>query len=280
MREKEREGEPSNKCRRNLLFLTPYGSTHRLSLILVLRSCCAFLGPSVDWAVANKEKRGFPFPQRGGASSPLASSGDLLPPVTGSSCSIPIPLGRSVNEMNSLFLGLPFVARGFGCILWSPLACFLVAWPEFVRSCEEDPSAIPSRCVLFPRFGHFRADGSLHISRKGGSFAPIDQLGNDIDIGFPCLISGWLSFFLHPCVSRGITGASISCRFRNEMLCFDTKILIFLCSTFYAVLGHQHVLECFCMSFFFLTPGVIFEWMFHRCHKKEIWIFLPEIGVS
>jgi hypothetical protein len=29
------------------------------------------------------------------------------------------------------------------------------------------------------------------ISRKGGSFAPIDQLGNDIDIGFPCLISGW-----------------------------------------------------------------------------------------
>jgi hypothetical protein len=28
------------------------------------------------------------------------------------------------------------------------------------------------------------------ISRKGGSFAPIDLLGNDIDIGFPYPISG------------------------------------------------------------------------------------------
>lgn len=70
--------------------------------------------------------------------------------------------------MNSLFLGLPFVAKGFGCILCSHLACFLVAWPEFVRSYEEDPAAIPSRFgepfVLFPRFGHFRADGALHFA--------------------------------------------------------------------------------------------------------------------
>jgi hypothetical protein len=93
------------------------------------------------------------------------------------------------------------------------------------------------------------------ISRKGGSFAPIDQLGNDIDIGFPYLISGWRPSSSFRCVSRGITGASISCGFRNEMLWGRLSLALvtqfFFLSLFYLLrrFGPSAFLECFCISF-------------------------------